>query len=285
MPVKNSFFQGRRAVLLTKHHKEQVIKPIFEKATGCRVLVDTSFDTDKLGTFTRETDRPGSQLATVRQKAIKGMALNKADLGLASEGSFGPHPAMPFLPWNREIVMLVDNQHNLEIYGECANAETNYAHTTVKNTGAAEKFAREIGFPAHYLVLRPDNQQHQFIIKGINNWQQLVQAVEQGLAKSTSGDIFLETDMRAHANPTRMLNIKRATVALVKKIQQTCPGCGMPGFSVTKKQSGLPCECCGLPTAEIMAEISVCCQCGFSKEQKYAQKQKAPAGSCKYCNP
>lgn len=34
------------------------------------------------------------------------------DIGLASEGSFGPHPLIPFLPWNVEIVLLVDNREN-----------------------------------------------------------------------------------------------------------------------------------------------------------------------------
>lgn len=36
-------FKGRKAALLTKHKKEQVIKPVFEMATGCQVIVEDVF--------------------------------------------------------------------------------------------------------------------------------------------------------------------------------------------------------------------------------------------------
>lgn len=281
----SSFLKGRQASLLTKHRKEQVIKPIFENATNCEVLVDTSFDTDQLGTFTGEIPRPGTQLETARLKARKGMELKGTDLALASEGSFGPHPMTPFLPWNREIVLLVDDRENLEICGECANSETNYTHTLITSFREAEDFAREIGFPEHWLVLRPDHEGHQSMIKGINNWEWLKEAVKWGLAKAVTGKVFLETDMRAHANPTRMINIQKATKDLVSKLKQECPQCGIPGFSVVKKKRGLPCEWCNLPTREILAEVYVCKRCGFTVEQKFPRGEKASAGCCDHCNP
>jgi rubrerythrin len=280
-----SFFAGRQAALLTKHQKELVIIPVFEKDTGCEVLVNTGFDTDQLGTFTRDIPRAGSQLEAARRKAMKGMELLGTDLGLASEGSFGPHPLIPFVPWNLELVLLVDHREKLEIYGESANSETNYAHKLVDNYEQAEEFARRIGFPAHWLVLRPDDDSHEFIIKEVNTWQSLGEGFRKALDNSSTGAVFLETDMRAHANPTRMVNIQKAAEDLVQKIKQQCPRCRVPGFSLVKTKNGLPCEWCERPTGEVKAWVYGCSKCGFTREKRVSRRKRASAGSCPRCNP
>ncbi len=280
-----SFFKGRQIALLTKHQKERVIKPILEKGTGCEVLVNTSFDTDQLGTFTREIPRRGSQLEAARRKAEKGMELLSTDLGLASEGSFGPHPLIPVVPWNREIVLLIDRRETLEIYGECANTDTNYDHKLVANYEEVEEFANRIGFPDHWLVLRPDHDGHEFIIKGINSWQSLREKFRKAFGKSATGAVFLETDMRAHANPTRMVNIQKATEDLVQKLRQQCPRCRVPGFSVVKRRRGLPCEWCGRPTGEVKAWVYGCSKCGYTRQKRVSRNKRASAGNCPRCNP
>jgi hypothetical protein len=281
----SSLFEGRRAVLLTKHGKEQVIKPTLEKATGCQIIVEVGFDTDQYGTFTREISRPGSQLDVARLKAEKGMELAGVDIGLASEGSFGSHPLISFVPWNVEIVLLADRRKKLEILGQCANSETNYSHRMITSLREAEEFARKAGFPEHWLVLRPDNERHQAMVKGINTWEHLQDAVRWGFTRSAAGTVFLETDMRAHANPTRMRNIRRAAEDLAKKTKRQCPLCGTPGFSVTGVEKGLPCEWCGRPTEEVKARVFACGRCGFAREGRMPQGKRAPAGRCQYCNP
>lgn len=276
-------FSGRCAALLTRHGKEKVIVPVLEQATGCQVLVESSFDTDLFGTFTGEIARPASQMDTARLKAKKGMELLNTDLGIASEGSFGPHPLVPFVPWNRELVMLIDSLRSIEIYGEYAGLETNFAETTIKSIAEAESFARKVGFPEHYLIIGPHCGRTEYI-KGINTWEQLREAVLWVLSKSTDGSAVLKTDMRAHANPTRMANIQRAAENLSMKISQECPRCKMIGFSVVDYKRGLPCEWCGEPTNEIQAEISRCGSCGFTEEVAVGQ-EKAEPGKCCFCNP
>lgn len=276
-------FKGRHAALLTRHSKEKVIAPVIEGATGCSVLVESSYDTDLFGTFTLDIARPASQMDTARLKAKKGMELLNADLGLASEGSFGPHPFSPFIPWNREVVILIDSLNNIEIYGEYAGCETNFNQVNIKSFTEAEAFARKIGFPEHFLIVSPHCGKTEFI-KGINTWEQLNEAVAWGMNKSSDGYAVLQTDMRAHANPTRMANIKKAAENLVLKISQKCPQCGMIGFSVVDYKRGLPCEWCGFPTDEIQAEIYKCQRCSFIKETAVG-KDKADPGRCGFCNP
>lgn len=276
-------FRGRRAALLTKHGKERVIAPVLEKATGCRVVVQSSYDTDLYGTFTMEIARPGSQLETARLKARKAMELVDTDLGVASEGSFGPHPGNPFIPWNRELVLLIDEASRLEVCGEYAGPETNYGQLAARDWEEAEAFAGKAGFPGHFLIVSPHTEKAAFV-KGISSWEQLREAFLWGTARSADGCALVQTDMRAHANPTRMANIKKATEDLARKIAQKCPQCRAMGFAVVSYQRGLPCAWCGLPTNEIKAQVSTCQKCGFTRETP-AGTQLADPGRCGFCNP
>lgn len=48
-------YAGQRVVLLTQHGKERVLATVLEPALGCRVERVTGYDTDRLGTITRDT--------------------------------------------------------------------------------------------------------------------------------------------------------------------------------------------------------------------------------------
>ena len=71
-----SRYRGQTIALLTQHGKERVIAPALEPALGCHIQLVTGYDTDQLGTFTRDKPRPGSQLEAARRKVRIGMALS-----------------------------------------------------------------------------------------------------------------------------------------------------------------------------------------------------------------
>lgn len=100
---------GRSAVLATMHHKERVIAPLLGRFLGLQVQVPAGFDSDRFGTFSRDVARTGSALDAARAKIAAGFAhLPDATVGLASEGSFGPPPELPFISMGVELVLLVD---------------------------------------------------------------------------------------------------------------------------------------------------------------------------------
>jgi len=127
--IVHSFFKGRVGILATMHKKEEVISPILEKELGIKVIVPEGFNSDQFGTFTRDIERMGNQFEAARHKAISAIDLYGQTLAFASEGSFGPHPLIPFVPFNREIVLLVDKENNIEISGVATTTETNYSQT------------------------------------------------------------------------------------------------------------------------------------------------------------
>lgn len=288
MPVERGFsVEGKRAVLATMHGKELVIRPLLEGGLRLRVELLDGFDTDRFGTFSREIERTGSQLDAAHAKI--GAAFEHgtgAQVAVASEGSFGPHPFIPFVPLGREIVVMRDRESGLELIGHHADLSTNFAHERVETVDAATAFAARIDFPLHGLIVigvvetgpAPDRYVH----KNVRTHEQLSAAVGEAIA--LCGAAHVETDMRAHRNPTRMRAIKRATIDLVRRYRSPCPLCARPGFAVTERLAGLPCAWCGAPTMALRAEVSVCAGCGHRIERP-VDAVTADPGQCSDCNP
>ncbi|MGL5064466.1 MAG: DUF6671 family protein [Microcoleus sp.] len=279
---------NREAVLATMHQKERAIAPILSAELGIKISVPANFDTDRFGTFTREIKRSGTQIEAARLKAETALEISGETLAVASEGTFGPHPMMPYLPANREIVLLLDRSHDLEIIGESLSLETNYSHQLVTNTEEADRFAEKAGFPEHGLVVIVGDAAsgNGEIVKGITNHKQLFDTVTAGLKKSPTGKVHVETDMRAMYNPTRMKNIENATLDLVQKFKQFCPECGWPGFGIVERKIGLPCGLCYFPTQLVRSAIYQCKNCGYSQEELFPDgRETADPALCQYCNP
>ena len=285
---QHQLLNDRTAVLATMHQKERVMAPILERELGVKIVVAAELNTDAFGTFTREVKRLGTQIEAARLKAEKALEIAGETLAFASEGTFGPHPMMPYLPANREIVILLDRANNLELVGESLSVETNYSHQLVATIEEADDFAKQAGFPEHGLVVVVGDaaKGKGEIVKGITTQKQLFEAVTAGFKKSSTGRVHIETDMRAMYNPTRMKNIENATLDLVKKFQQFCPECGWPGFEVTDKKIGLPCGLCYFPTQLARSTIYQCKNCGYTKEELFPDgRETADPAQCQYCNP
>lgn len=277
-------YAGRRAALLTQHGKEQAIAAVLEPALGCRVERVAGYDTDLLGTFTRDIPRAGTQLEAARRKARLGMELSGLPLGLASEGSFGPDPFTGMFSWNLEMIVWIDDSLGIEVVG-AASGKTNFAQRLAAHWAEAEAFARATGFPEHHLVVRPQAEADPRIRKGIADWDSLEEAFRWACTSAANGRAFLETDMRAHANPTRMENIRAAAEDLTRKLSSPCPACGVPGFWVIERVAGLPCAGCGAPTRETRAEVHGCLKCGHRLTRERTDRAYADPGRCDYCNP
>ena len=284
IPPAAESYAGRRVALLTQHGKERVLAPLLGSALCCRVERVAGYDTDRFGTFTRDIPRAGTQLEAARKKARVGMELSGLPLGLASEGSFGPDPMMGMFAWNVELLLWIDDERGLEIVG-VTQGKTNFAHLLAAGWEEAENFARQAGFPGHFLVVRPEGENDPRIRKGIAEWAALRAAFDEALAQSENRRVFLETDMRAHANPTRMENIGLAGAVLARKLCSLCPACGTPGFWLVERVVGLPCADCGAPTRETRAEIHGCLQCAHRVTRERIDKECVGAERCDYCNP
>lgn len=277
-------FKNRKLVIATKHQKERVIAPLFEKAFGVKCFTPENFDSDLLGTFTGEIERKDDPITTMRNKCLQAMELHNCDLGIASEGSFGPHPSIFFVHADDEFLIFIDKKNNLEIIARELSLKTNFNGSEIKAEKELSEFANSVKFPSHALILRKAKEDYTEIIKGINNWQTLNETFQ--ILVNRYGSAYAETDMRALYNPTRMEVIETAAKKLIKKINSLCPDCDTPGFEIKDAIKGLPCSLCGLPTRSTLSHIYECKKCAFRKEVKFPFNitQEDPT-YCDFCNP
>lgn len=277
-------FQNRKLVIATKHEKEKVIQPILENTLGVHCFVPSNFDTDQWGTFSGEIERKEDVLNTLRKKCLYAMKENNCDLAIASEGSFGAHPSIFFAHANDEVIMLIDIKNDLEIIAREISTETNFNGTYISNTIELRTFATKANFPSHGLILKSSENNFEQAMKGIQDEKMLLEGFHDLYHKY--GKVYVETDMRALYNPTRMKVIEAATIKLVNATLSQCPNCNTPGFAVTKAKDGLPCEWCNSPTRSTLSFLSTCKKCNFASEEKYPhQKTTEDPMYCDFCNP
>lgn len=277
-------FKNRRLIIATKHKKEAVISPILADKLGVRCFVDEEFDTDTFGTFSGEIERQQDALETIRLKCLVAMDKNNCDLAVASEGSFGPHPSLYFANADDELIMLIDKKNKVEIIAREISLETNFNAKFIRNKSELIDFAKAVHFPSHALIIKRDQNDHSFLRKGINDEALLLEYFDFCIANF--GQAYIETDMRAMCNPTRMKVIELALNKLIQNIESTCPNCNAPGFVVKEVISGLPCEVCNFPTKSTLFHNYGCSSCGLEEKKMFPhEKEFEDPMYCNQCNP
>ncbi len=278
------FFSGRKLVIATKHKKEEVISPILTKALNVFCITDENIDTDVLGTFTGEIERLDDVLETARHKCRMAMKITNCDIAVASEGSFGPHPTLGFINADDEFLLFMDAKNNLEIVARELSVKTNFNGLEIKTEKELLVFAADAKFPSHGLIMRKAYRDNSEIIKGIIDPNLLKNTFKA--FKSKYGLAYVETDMRAMYNPTRMEVIKTAAQKLVDKIVSLCPQCFTPGFGITGVKEGLPCSLCSFPTKSTLSHEYKCAKCQYKEDKKYPNNKTTEEPTyCDICNP
>jgi hypothetical protein len=281
---QHSFFGGRSIVIASKHKKQNAMAALLEKELGVTCIVPDNLDTDLLGTFSGEIERELSPMDAARQKCMLAMELTGADLAVASEGSFGAHPLLYFLPADDELLVFIDKKNDVEIVAREISTKTNYNAKEVSTEEDLLAFAQSAQFPSHALILKDKKEEFSAIAKGIIETKELLDMFKQFM--ETYGSLYVETDMRAHLNPSRMQVIEETTEKLIKKIKSTCPSCNTPGFGIKDATPGLPCENCKAPTKSTLFHVYACQKCNHTYEAYFPNgKQEEDPTYCDRCNP
>lgn len=284
--VKKHLYKGETCVIATMHEKEKVITPAFLDLLGLK-MVKAKIDTDQFGTFTGEVERKGSPLACVRKKCEAAMKESQVNIGIASEGSFGPHPYIPLVACDHEILYFIDHERGFLLHQSLLSTKTNHCAEAFSDAQQLKAFCDQALFPSHGLIVRPNKSNKKtFIIKGIQAYDMLEEAFLNCCRISEDGKALVETDMRAHMNPTRMKVIKELADSFARRLATPCPLCYNPGWGVIDTKKGLECEMCGSETDMVKSEVFGCPKCLY-KESQPRQDGLALADSqyCRWCNP
>jgi len=283
-------YAGRLIALATQHGKQQVLARPLRHGLGLTLRHAASVNTDRFGSFAGDQVRSADAPTTCRLKAEAALEALDLDLGIASEGSFGPHPAVPFLAIGQEWLTLVDRRDGFVISQPMLCSHTNFGSCAAADPEACASWLRQVAFPSHALMVRPHAGERAdplpWLAKGIHGAAELAQWMAVAVDLSPLGLAWLETDMRAHCNPTRMASIRRLAFRLVRRVGATCPACEAPGWGLVSTRAGLPCRACGLATELVQLEEFGCVACSHRRLlPRRDGLTAADPGHCPYCNP
>jgi len=275
-------YAGRAAVLATKHGKQAAIAPVFRELLSMEI-VTADVDTDAFGTFAGEIPRLDTPLKTAIAKARAGIEESGVPLGLASEGTIGPDPLVPFVSTDFEIIAFIDTERDIVI-SEWVRATNVVAFRTEMHPnddpGALLKRA---DFPNHGLMVRSTDGPNELIIKGLTNESALAQALEH--CWNLTGTAIVKSDFRAHHSPSRMAAIAECATLLAQRIAALCPDCASPGWGRIEPARGLPCSVCGtLVESAVRADRFGCPACPAERETPRTHQHVEPQW-CLLCNP
>lgn len=278
-----SQYRGADIAFPTLHRKGGLAAEAFHKTLGMNVI-EIALDTDQFGTFAGEIERTLSPIECARAKIQLGLSTNSFRYAIASEGTIGADPVVPFLNSDIETVVFFDAINNLEIKHTHRSFEIVAASIEYTFTTDLDEFLQKADFPHHRLIVKTINPQVTAIRKGIGDRSELEDAISEAIA-SGSKKIIIESDLRAHSSPSRAANIKEAFRQLTQMIATTCPDCATPGWAVVDAVKGLPCEDCGETSPEaVKSYIYGCISCPLRKEGDELATSVDPS-RCSWCNP
>ncbi|HZH28258.1 MAG TPA: DUF6671 family protein [Azospirillaceae bacterium] len=210
-----------KLAVATMHGKAGAIAPAFAPL-GFDVFTP-DIDTDALGTFTGEVPRPAGPKETAVLKARLGAEAAGVRFAVASEGSYRPKPE----DWggpvrNAEVLAFVDMETGLELVEAATDVPSRFAMARVRpdleDPGLREVLAA-IGFPDHaVLVAQFDGRVMRPVFKALRTREALVQALRICAEAGADGLVHVESDMRAHLNPTRMAAIASVARRLAGRV-------------------------------------------------------------------
>lgn len=274
-------YLGQTASFATMHNKESVVGPIFQEWLGIKV-VPAGIDTDQFGTFSGDVARTLSPLDTAIAKAKAAITETGNSLGIASEGTIGPHPLLPISSSDLELMVFIDTNLDLVIHESIRSSEVVTARTVFLPDDDLEPFLVQADFPNHGLIVHAGDGSSGRFIKGITNRSELKAAIAE---LSGKGSVVIETDFRASFNPSRMKVIAQCAKLLASRISSQCPSCQVPGWGKIQPLFGVPCQDCGkLVDSVVAANRMGCVKCDHVLIHEIAQSS-AEARFCTVCNP
>lgn len=157
----------------------------------------------------------------------------------------------------------------------------------IDSIASLQQFAQAVQFPSHALILRPSNRETKTaVFKGLDSYLLLEQAFYECQGLAPDGKIWVETDMRAHYNPSRMSVIAELASNLADRLTKYCRICHTPGWGKIRHEKGLRCSWCKSPTELIKFEIFGCVKCNHEESKnRFDGLEQAEPSHCQYCNP
>ena len=225
-------------------------------------------------------------LDAARAKARAAADAKGLPVGLASEGAYGPHPAIPFVPIGRELLLWRNELTGHEIVEMIIDEAPRFDQVTASSMSDVEAFLDRIEFPADRRDCLARGPWNRAAGQGGAGPPRVAEAIERAVRESPEDRAVIQSDMRAHMNRHRMGVIARLAERFAARLATPCPSCSAPGFGITRSEAGLPCGDCGAETQLTRSVILSCGACHFERRAPRPDgRMHASPAECPECNP
>ena len=278
-------FQPQRVVAFaTRHGKHNLVADLFYNKLGLRVI-QADIDTDELGTFSGEVERKSGPIETAREKARRGMIITSSLVGVASEGSIGQHPYLPFFVADTECMVFIDDVAEIEVTETYVSTDIVAVKEVITSDRKLQEICQRADLPRHAVIVRNGDDPVLFVKKGLRTFAEVYSAINLMRQSLPNHNPVIETDFRAMHSPSRQKNIYQCAEKLVTRIMTLCNQCLSPGWGRKGYEYGLPCSECGLTNPQVIrAERYGCVKCDHEKVI-YVKKESITPAQCNWCNP
>jgi hypothetical protein len=205
---------GLPILIATMHGKEEVLGPLLANL-GFKVLLPLDYDTDALGTFSGDVRRPGTAFEAALEKARRACKATGIARAVASEGSYRPCQNLFPDAINAELLAFVDVENGYEFVEYATNLPTAFVKGRVPpdfSSSAVQSLLSDMQWPQVRAMVLPEDPgfgtvKPEWVFKGLADASDLTHAMQICAAQSKDGLVHLESDLRAHMNPTRMASV------------------------------------------------------------------------------
>lgn len=271
-----------KIALATKHGKLAQIAPAFTSLRDWQIEL-VEIDTDVYGTFSGEVPRLLTPRDAAIEKARAGALHAGLDFGLASEGTIGPHPQIPFINSDFEIMAFVDLKNDFAVVETLMSPEIHAYSATVNSDRDIEDLIAKLDLPAHAANLIISSNNERRFEKGIHEPREFRRLVADALEQSATVEV--ENDFRAMSSPSRQANIAALAEKLAARLGSQCPACNQIGWGSVGFEYGLPCsECLEVVQSVAHSEKLGCVTCDHTELRSLGRTSVDPA-RCGQCNP
>ncbi|NKI71716.1 hypothetical protein GN109_20035 [Collimonas pratensis] len=224
---------GLPVLIATMHGKEAVLAPPLAEL-GFQVLLPLDYDTDMLGTFSGDVRRPGTAVEAALEKARRACKATGIPRAISSEGSYRPCQTLFPGARNVELLAFVDMESGQEFVEYMTDLPTRFVKDRVPadfSSPEVQALLSAMGWPEVRALVVPEDPGQgvvapEWVFKGLADVPSLMEAMRACAAQSSDGRVHLESDLRAHMNPTRMASVARVGERLVQRLRRQ--GYGLP---------------------------------------------------------
>jgi hypothetical protein len=269
-----------KLLITTLHQKGALLQPLFAQF-GLQLSTNDSFDTNKLGTFSKTVERRLAPPLAALEKAKAGYIFDQtADWYIGSEGSFFPHPSIPWVTLNQEVLVAWSANEDRQITVIHSAVAQGVFSLSISNEKELNEFVRSHPFEQIGLLITTEHQEPYFP----EDISELLSYSYTCFSKGQS--IHIEPDVRAHRHSFRRSTILEAGGKLAKRLTTACPSCSCIGFGEERKVIGLPCGWCGQPTTQVREIRIWCTECSYEESLDTSNIPiSADPSNCFTCNP